>query len=151
MMTGGSFRAGTYSALDANIDVVPLPYSKQRATVIHGLANVIWASTEQPAAALEFVKFLHSEEGETILGESGATIPAMAGKQEAYIEANEGMNVQVFIDAADYGVATQNPTVGPAWQAAISETVIAGFAGDIEPDQIATEACEAANTALQQS
>jgi multiple sugar transport system substrate-binding protein len=150
MMTGGSFRAGTYSALDANIDVVPLPYSKERATVIHGLANVIWANTQQPAAALEWVKFLHSDEGETILGESGATIPAMAGKQEAYIAANEGMNVQVFIDAADYGVATQNPTVGPAWQSAVAETVVEGFAGNIAPDQIATEAAAAANAALQQ-
>ncbi len=151
LMTGGSFRAGTYSAADANIDVVPLPYSKERATVIHGLANVIWASTQQPAAALEFVKFLHSDEGEQILGDSGATIPAMAGKQDAWIAANEGLNVQVFIDAADYGVATQNPVVGPAWQSAIAETVIAGFAGDIAPDQIATEAAAAANTALQQS
>ena len=150
MMTGGSFRAGTYSKLDINIDVVPLPYSKRRATVIHGLANVIWANTQQPAAALEFVKFLHSDEGETILGESGATIPAMAGKQEAYIAANEGMNVQVFIDAADYGVATQNPTVGPAWQGAVAEQVIEGFAGNIAPDQIATEAAAAANAALQQ-
>ena len=151
MMTGGSFRAGTYSALDINIDVVPLPYSKERATVIHGLANVIWANTQQPAAALEWVKFIHSEEGELILGESGATIPAMAGTQQAYVDANEGMNVQVFLDAADYGVATQNPTVGPAWQSAIAEQVVEGFAGNIEPDQIANEAAAAANTALQQS
>ena len=32
MMTGGSFRAGTYGAADANIDVAPLPQGKQRAT-----------------------------------------------------------------------------------------------------------------------
>jgi multiple sugar transport system substrate-binding protein len=148
MMTGGSFRAGTYSASDANIDVVPLPYSKERATLIHGLANVIWASTEQPAAALEFVKFLHSDEGETILGESGATIPAMAGKQDAWLAANEGMNAQVFIDAADYGVATDNPVIGPAWQSAIAGVVVEGFSLNIEPDQIATEAAAAANEVL---
>ncbi len=148
MMTGGSFRAGTYAALDANIDVVPLPYSKQRATAIHGLANVIWANTEQPAAALEFVKFLHSEEGETILGESGSTIPAMAGKQDAWLAANASMNAQVFIDAAEYGQSVQDPVVGPAWQGAIAGVVTEGFAGDIEPDQIATEAAVAANAEL---
>jgi multiple sugar transport system substrate-binding protein len=149
MMTGGSFRAGTYSQADANIDVVPLPYSKQRATVIHGLANVIWANTSQPAAALEWVRFLHSEEGETILGESGATIPAMAGKQTSWIEANSGLNVQAFIDAAEYGVAVQNPTVGPAWQGALGEVVLEGFSGNIEPEAIAPEAATAINTALQ--
>src|SRR5829696_9243394 len=60
LLTGGSFRAGTYAQAEANIDVAPLPQGKQRATAIHGLANVIWAGTESPGAALEWVKFLHS-------------------------------------------------------------------------------------------
>ena len=51
MMTGGSFRAGTYAGADANIDVAPLPQGKVRACVTHGLANVIWSGTEQPTDA----------------------------------------------------------------------------------------------------
>ena len=103
MLPGGSFRAGTYSRADANIDVAPLPQGKERATVTHGLANVIWASAEHPGASLELVKFLAGEEAETILGESGATIPAYAGLQEPWLAANPDMNLQVFIDALDYG------------------------------------------------
>jgi multiple sugar transport system substrate-binding protein len=110
---------------------------------------VIWAKTPQPGAALEFVRFLHSDQAETILGESGATIPAMQGKQDAWLKANAKMNAQVFIDAVEYGQAVQNPVVGPAWQSAIGEVVVKGFAGDIRPDQIATEAAKAANAELQ--
>ncbi len=50
MMTGGSFRAGTYGKADANLDVAPLPQGKKRATAIHGLANVIWTGSKSQDA-----------------------------------------------------------------------------------------------------
>jgi hypothetical protein len=46
-------------------------------------------------------------------------------------------------------VAPQDTVVGPAWQGAIAEVVVKGFGGEIEPDQIATEAAKAANAELQ--
>jgi multiple sugar transport system substrate-binding protein len=149
MMTGGSFRAGAYSGADANLDVAPLPIGKQRATVIHGLANVIWAGTEQPGASLELVRFLADEEAELILGESGATIPAYAGTQQNWVDSNPDMNLQVFIDAAEYGAEIPSSTGGIEWHFAIQEAVIRGWSGDIPADQICVEAAEAANAALQ--
>ncbi|MGH2551117.1 MAG: ABC transporter substrate-binding protein, partial [Thermomicrobiales bacterium] len=138
LLTGGSFRAGTYAKAEANIDVAPLPQGKKRATAIHGLANVIWASTENPGAALEWVKFLAGEEGETILGESGATIPAYSGLAETWVNANPDLNLQAFIDATEYSVSVESPPVGFQWQVAIQEVVIKGWSGDIPANEIGT-------------
>jgi len=148
MLTGGSFRAGTYAKAEANIDVAPLPQGKKRATAIHGLANVIWAGTENGGAALEWVKFLAGEEGETILGQSGATIPAYAGLANLWLDANPDMNLQAFIDAVDYSISVENPPVGFQWQIAIQEVVIKGWNGEEPPDQIAPQAAAAADAVL---
>lgn len=148
MMTGGSFRAGAYGSAEANIDVAPLPQGQSRATAIHGLANVIWSGSQNQAAALEFVKFLAGEEAETILGESGATIPAYSGLQGPWLEANSDMNLQVFIDALEYSQQVPDPESGFEWQVEIQRVVIEGWSGDIAPDQICVEAAAAANAVL---
>jgi len=148
LLTGGSFRAGTYAQAEANIDVAPLPQGKERATAIHGLANVIWAGGESPGAALEWVKFLAGEEGETILGESGATIPAYSGLSQAWLDANPDMNLQVFIDAVDYSRAVEDPPVGFQWQIAIQEVVIKGWNGEIPVEEIGPQAAAAADAVL---
>ncbi len=148
MMTGGSFRAGAYGSADANIDVAPLPKGKVQACVTHGLANVIWSGSKSPEAALALVNFLAGQQAEQILGESGATIPAMQGMQENWLAANPDMNLQVFIDALDYATKVPDPAVGFEWQTAIQEVVIKGWSGDIAPDQICVEAAAAANKAL---
>jgi multiple sugar transport system substrate-binding protein len=148
MMTGGSFRAGTYGGADANIDVAPLPKGKVRACVTHGLSNVIWSGSKAPEAALALVNFLAGAQAEQILGESGATIPAMRGMQDNWLQANPDMNLQVFIDALEYAQKVPDPAVGFEWQTAIQEVVIKGWSGDIPPDQICVQAAEAANKAL---
>lgn len=148
LLTGGSFRAGTYGKADAKIDVAPLPQNKKRASAIHGLANVIWAGTASPGAALEWVKFLAGEEGETILGKSGATIPAYAGLAKIWQDANPQMNLQVFLDAVQYGISVESPPVGFQWQIDIQGVVIKGWNGEIPADQIAPQAAAAADAVL---
>ena len=149
MMTGGSFRAGAYGEAPANLDVAPLPMKEQRATVIHGLANVIWSGTQNPGAALELVRFLAGEEAELILGESGATIPAYEGTQENWVNSNPDMDLQVFIDATEYSEQIPSSSAGIEWNFAIQEVVIQGWSGDIAPDEICHEAAAAANAVLQ--
>jgi len=148
MLPGGSFRAGTYGAADANIDVAPLPQGKERATVTHGLSNVIWANGANLGASLELVKFLAGEEAENILGKSGATIPAYAGLQEPWLSAFPDMNLQVFIDALEYAHKVPDPPSGFEWQSKIQEVVIDGFAGNIPAEEIGPKAAEAADAVL---
>ncbi|CAN5575692.1 sugar ABC transporter substrate-binding protein [soil metagenome] len=148
LLPGGSFRAGAYSQAEANIDVAPLPQGMQRATVAHGLANVIWASGANPGASLEFVKWLAGEEGESVLGASGSTIPAYAGLQQPWLDANPDLNLQVFIDALEYAHIVPDPEVGFEWQIKIQEVAIEGFAGNIPSEEIGARAAAAANEVL---
>jgi multiple sugar transport system substrate-binding protein len=148
MMPGGSFRAGTYTAADANIAAAPLPKGKEQACVTHGLSNVIWANAGHDGASLEFVKFLASQEAESILGESGATIPAYAGLQQPWLDANPDMNGQVFIDALTYAHRVPDPPTGFEWQVKLQEVVIDGFAGNIAPDEIGPKGAAAATAVL---
>ena len=148
MMTGGSFRAGTYAAADANIDVAPLPQGKKRATAIHGLANVVWSGGRNQEAAMEFVKYLAGDEAAQVLGDSGATIPSMNGKQEAWLAASPDMNLQVFLDAVEYAQQVPDPEVGFEWQIEIQKAVIEGWSGDIPAEEICVRAAELANAVL---
>lgn len=148
MMPGGSFRASTYAEAEANIDVAPLPQGRRRATVIHGLANVIWSGTPNRAAAMEFVRFLAGEEAARILGESGIGLPAYEGMEGTWLESEPDMNLQVFVDAADYGVQLENPEVGFEWQVAIQEVMLQGWSGEIPVEEIPVRAKEAADAAL---
>ncbi len=148
MMPGGSWHVRTFSEADPAIRVAPLPQGKQRATMIHGLANVIWADTPNQAAALEWVKFLASEEAERILGESGTVIPAMQGLQEDWVASVPDLDLQIFLDALDYSFPLPSPPSGPEWRAEVEEVLIEGWSGNIPADEICDQAAEAANAAL---
>ena len=149
MLPGGSFRAKTYNDLGMNIDVAPLPQGKVRATVLHGLGNVVWSGSQNPGAAVEFAKFLGGEDAERILGESGIGLPAFHGLEDTWLSSLEGMNAQVFVDASEYGVIPQDPVVGPAWQGTLGEEVVKGFAGETELDALPQTIQDAVNATLQ--
>jgi multiple sugar transport system substrate-binding protein len=151
MLPGGSFRAKTYHDLDMNIDVAPLPKGKVRACVIHGLGNVVWSGGQNIGASMEFAKFLGSEEAERILGESGMGLPAYNGLEDTWLSSLEGMNAQVFVDAAEYGVIPQDPVVGPAWQGTLGEEVNKGFAGETPVEDLPQVIEDAVNATLQES
>jgi multiple sugar transport system substrate-binding protein len=154
MLPGGSFRAKTYYDLiesGFNVDVAPLPEGKRRATVIHGLGNVVWSGSQNIGAAVEFAKFLGGEEAARILGESGIGLPAFIGQEDTWLNSLEGMNAQVFVDAAEYGVIPQDPEVGPAWQGTLGQEVLAGFAGETPLEEIPQTVQDAVNETLEQS
>lgn len=148
MIPSGSWNMRTFHEANPAIDVAPLPQRKQRASIIHGLANVVYAQGPNQCAAMEWVKFLGSERAEQILADSATVIPAMNGLQEAWLGSIPEMNLQVFLDAVAYSVPFPTTPKGPEWRARIEEVVIAGWNGEIPADQICTRAAEAANAAL---
>ncbi len=154
MLPGGSFRAKTYHDLiesGLNLGVAPLPKGKVRGTVIHGLGNVVWSGSQHIGAAVEFAKFLGGEEASRILGESGIGLPAYEGLEDTWLSSLEGIDAQVFVDAAEYGVIPQDPVEGPAWQSALGEEVQAGFAGETPLEDLPETVQEAVNEVLQDS
>jgi multiple sugar transport system substrate-binding protein len=148
MMPAGSWNARTFIEAAPDIRVAPLPQGKQRACVIHGLANVIWAESPNQPAALEWVKFLASEDAELILGQTGTVIPAMQGLQEDWVASMPDLDLQVFLDAVDYSFPFPAPPSGPEWRARLEETLIEGWSGNIPEDEICVQAAAAANEAL---
>jgi len=145
----GSFRAATYGALDLDLGLVALPSKAKQATITHGLANVIWQRTSNPAAALEWVKWLHQDEAAEILGKSGATIPSLAGTQQGWVDAVPNLDLQVFIDSAEtFGFNFNWPQGGGSWLNAVQDVLVDGWAGNVPAEEITAKASEAGNAVL---
>ena len=148
MIPGGSWHAGRLYETNPAIDVAPLPQGKQRATMIHGLANVVWSGTEHMCEALEFVKFLGGREAEQLLADTATVIPAMSGLQEAWRTSVPEANLQVFLDAVDYSVPFPSAPTGIEWVGNVEGAMVDTWSGDIPRDQACQRFAEAANAAL---
>lgn len=85
-----------------DLDCVELPsLNGNKATVIHGLGNCIFAGTENPEAAKAWVAFLAGETANTISAEMGAAIPALAGTAQAWVDAHPEYNLQSYITSSE--------------------------------------------------
>jgi len=149
MIMAGSWMSKTYNDAEPNIDVAPLPKSKQQATVIHGLANVVWSGSKHQAEAVEFVKFLGSKDAEQILAESGVVIPAYKGLQDTWVKALPDMHLQVFIDGLSYSVPYPSAAKGMEWSTKIQEVLNETWIGNVPIDEACAKAAEEANAVLQ--
>lgn len=86
MYWGGSWDANAFAQnanTKDNVDVTVLPEGVKRATVIHGLANVVYAKTAHPQQAEKFVQFLGSQQAADIEAGTGTVIPAFNDTQQA--------------------------------------------------------------------
>ena len=150
MMAGGSWLAKTYADAEPNIDVAPLPKEVKRASIIHGLGNVVWSKTQHPDEAWQFVKFLGSDQAATILAQSGTVIPAYNGFQDAWVESVPDMNLQVFMDATKYAVPYPTAAQGMEWNAKVAEVLGEVWNGNQPIDGACQRAAEAADAVLNQ-
>jgi multiple sugar transport system substrate-binding protein len=150
MISAGSWMVKPYVDSGLNIDVAPLPQGTQRASIIHGLGNVVWANTEHPQEAWEWVKFLGSEQAAQIQAETGTVIPAYAGMQEVWVSAVPSMNLQVFIDSLDYSIPYPSVQQGTEWETKLIEVMTEVWNGNMAPDNMCADAAAAANAALSQ-
>ncbi|MER7409516.1 MULTISPECIES: ABC transporter substrate-binding protein [Streptomyces] len=102
MMQACSYDAATFwedRGIRDQVDVAPLAHGRHRASIIHGLANVVYARTPHPELAREFVRFLSGRKASLIQGRYGSAIPARNGTQEPWTQAKPSFNLQVYLDA----------------------------------------------------
>lgn len=105
----GLFQSGPYSlpqiAENAEFEwgIAPMVAGPEgRIGVVHGVAAVGNAQTDDLEATTEVLRWLGSAEGQTPLGEQGAAFPGATDAQQSYIDywAEQGVDVSVFVDAA---------------------------------------------------
>jgi multiple sugar transport system substrate-binding protein len=152
MVYGGSFRVQGYvdSAVGESIQVVPLPKGKERGVVLHGGAVVASASSENAAAAAAFAVYHGSQEGQQIIGESGASIPAYQGTEQAYIDAHPEYDLQIFPESAEeYGFPYPVSANTQAWLEVESDMIPKILAGDLSVEEGTTQLDEKINALLE--
>ncbi|MHC5258029.1 ABC transporter substrate-binding protein [Streptomyces sp. UC4497] len=114
-----SYNAATFYAdreLRAKVDVAPMPRGKHRATVLHGLANVVYARTPNPELARDFVRFLGTERISLLQGKYGTAIPARNGTAKPWAAGMPRFNLTAHLDALDYAVPFPGSANSAAWQ-----------------------------------
>jgi multiple sugar transport system substrate-binding protein len=105
MGTFGSFYMNEFIQNDyvtKNCDVAILPKGKTRASVSNGLGNAVAANTKHKAAAIKFVKFLGSKQGNVLQAEKAGVIPAYTAVANHWVKAFPQFHSQVFVDSLKY-------------------------------------------------
>ncbi len=101
MFWGGSWDAAEFANnanTKASANVTALPSGVKKATVIHGLANVVFGHGKHLAEAEKFERFLGSRQAALIEANTGTVIPAYNGTQTAWVKAHPQFDLQSFLD-----------------------------------------------------
>lgn len=83
-------------------DVVALPVSKQPASILHSDAYCMAAAGKQKDATWIFIEFANTSAGQTILAQTGRTVPSLMALAESpvYLDPQaKPVNSQTFLDA----------------------------------------------------
>ena len=130
--------------------IVRLPKGpEQRATVIHGVANVVAADSENQEAANAFLSYLGSEEAQRTQAEMGVANPAYDGTQEAFVDSVPSFGIDVFLESADemafpYPISKNTA----AWNALENELLPQAFSGERPVEEVAKELADAMDEEL---
>lgn len=153
MLYAGSWNAIEFAKNEYTkdkVDVTVLPQGQQRATVIHGLGNVINANTPHPQEAWEFVKFLGSKQAAEIQAKTGTVIPAYNGTQVDWVKAYPNFHVQVYIDELAYAVPFPISKNTAAWEDVESKVLNQVWAGQMSVDDGTKQLAQQMNQLLAQ-
>ncbi|GAA0495395.1 sugar ABC transporter substrate-binding protein [Streptomyces olivaceiscleroticus] len=148
-----SYNAATFHAdreLRAKVDVAPMPKGRRRATVLHGLANVVYARTPQPELAREFVRFLGGKRASLLQGKYGTAIPARNGTAEPWAAGMPRFDLQVHLDALDYAVPYPSSANSAAWQHKDQMWLAKAWSGDLSLKEATSSLTTAMNQLLAQ-
>ncbi|ANY07878.1 ABC transporter substrate-binding protein [Pseudonocardia sp. HH130630-07] len=141
MMIGGSwFRAGLSADEADDVLALPLPRGERAATVVHGLGNVVAASSPEQQAAQAFQVFLAGDRAQRILGDSGAAIPARTGTQDGFVGSlPPGANLRSFVDSLAYARPLPVGRKTDEWDAAERALLPDVFSGARTVDEVLPE------------
>ncbi len=147
----------TYPDMNGKWDVAPLPKcpapaaGEGRASISNSVSYATSAKGKNNEQAMDFLKFLASEEAQKIQGQSGAAIPAYNGLEETWKQSFADNSYELTLDNLisefDYSVKYANNPSRPSWEPKVEQTMLDIYAGTVTVDEgiekmqsIATEA-----------
>ncbi|MEU6994209.1 sugar ABC transporter substrate-binding protein [Streptomyces sp. NPDC046465] len=127
-----SAMAGQMYAVPALKDhggIAVLPKGRRRATIIHGLANVISAKSDKKAAAWKFVHFMAGRAAAEIQAKAGVTISSYEGTQDAWLKSMPEFDLKHFIEMQKYAVPYPSSENTAVWENLQYPLLGAAFSG----------------------
>lgn len=107
-----------------------------RATISNDLCYSTGAHGKKLEEAKKFLKFLGSEEGQRVQGESGAAIPAYEGLEYTWINVFDGkLSVQNCVDMFEYGVQSVNNASRPNWKSKVNDQILKIYSKEVTLDE----------------
>ncbi|WP_078378786.1 ABC transporter substrate-binding protein [Sutcliffiella halmapala] len=126
------------------LGVASLPKGKQDAAIVHGIGWAMNEKTKDEDLTWELIKSLANEDGNRVIAESGFSIPAMKEISDVWKGSLPSLDLQVFIDAQETGVAYPVSKRTAEWQDVEMAEIQRAFLGQ----QTIDEALEKIGTAM---
>lgn len=150
------FYSGSWNAVELahnantakSVDVTQLPAGKKKATVIHGLANVVFDHTKHPEQAKQFAEFLGSKQAADIQASTGIVIPAYNGTQQAWVKSFPQYHLQSFLDELPFAVPYPISKNTAAWNTLETDLLTKAWSGSMPVDQAARQLATEMNQEL---
>ncbi len=134
-------RRGTpaYREIDSFIwDVAPLPNNKIEAGILHSDAYCMSATTDNKSAAWRFIEFANSFEGQSIIAQSGRTVPSNIAVAESELFLESGLPPRrSYVFTNNASIVKRVPVIS-TWQEierVASEEIERAFYGDITVEE----------------
>jgi multiple sugar transport system substrate-binding protein len=136
MLPAISVSAGEFTeVLGDNLGVSPLPKGKQAASIVHGIGWAMNDKTQNDKLSWDLIKALSGEEGNKVIAETGFSIPADKDISDIWLKSIPSLNLQVFLDAQEYGVPYPISKNTSEWQDVETKEIQGAFLGQQSIDK----------------
>lgn len=109
-----------------------------RATISNGLCYATSAKNKNMDVVKDFLRYLGSEEGQKLQGESGAAIPAYIGLESTWADNFKNydytLDVQKCIDMFEYSIQSVNNASRPEWKSLINDELLKIYSKSVDID-----------------
>ena len=153
MTFSGHWVVPAYAGLDFKWSVAPFPSGPAtRATLVNSAGIVGSASTEHPDEVWEFINYVVSEEGQSVLAALGFAIPVnkAAATGPAYLEQTSPGDHEMFLDALEYARTKPAFRGYEEWSGLVGDPLSLVWSGEISMKEALDEIAETADDVLGQ-
>ncbi len=139
-----------HEALGDKLGVAPLPKGKQAASIIHGIAWAMNGKTKNEDLAWDLIKALTNEDGNRAIAESGYTMPANKELSPIWVKSIPSLDLEIFLDAQNYGAVYPISKDGSAWQAVETKEIQSALLENRSIDDALDKVAEEMNKILEE-